>query len=276
MKIYIPSAGRSSPEHIGRGPIADMPPLIRKDVTFVVPQDQMNDYWETLEQTGLLADGVSVLPHKFTGIAPVREFIGQGVLDNRENGLYDDDKFIMLDDDIRFIRRRNDTDTKLRPVSMHDTIAMFTMVDQLLDSYPHVGISARQGNNNLGVGGAGDLLSENTRTMRALAYRAKDFMKVKHCRVPVMEDFDTNLQLLRMGLPNVNIGFYSQDQKMTNAVGGCSDWRTLQVHEDAVLKLKELHPDFVAIRQKNNKTDASGFGTRKEVTIQWKKAYGRG
>lgn len=268
MRIFIPSAGRSASENIQAGPVMDAPSDLRHMFTYVVPAAQAHDYMTTLENTGLFHQGVEVIPHNLTGIAPVRKFIGEFVHDCG-NG----NKFMMLDDDIRFIRREDYNGTTLRKLEQGEFAAMVSLVSELLEDYGHVGISARQGNNRMGVGGPRELVRENTRTMRALAYRATDFLKAQHCRIPVMEDFDTNLQLLRMGIPNANIGFYSQDQKMTNASGGCSEWRTHEVHEASAMKLAAMHEGFVSLRQKQNKTDKDGFGTRTEVTIQWKKAY---
>ena len=144
-----------------------------------------------------------------------------------------------------------------------------------LDTYDHVGVSAREGNNRIGVGGL-DLRNDNTRTLRALAYRTDSFLGVVHGRVDVMEDFDVNLQILRGGGSNTSLHYWAQGQSMTNAPGGCSTYRTHEVHERSAEKLAELHPGLVRLRLKENKTDAGGFGTRKEVTIQWKKAYQEG
>jgi hypothetical protein len=148
---------------------------------------------------------------------------------------------------------------------------MMIWVENLLRDYAHVGIGVRGGNNNVGTGDA-PLLTENTRTMRALAYRTDDFLSVEHGRVQVMEDFDVNLQLLRRGLKNCCINYWCQDQKMTNAAGGCSGLRTHALHEAAAVRLAELHPGLVALRQKKNKTGGE-FG---EVTIQWKRAFNAG
>ncbi len=91
-----------------------------------------------------------------------------------------------------------------------------------------------------------------------------------------MEDFDVQLQLLKRGLGNACLYYWAQGQSKTNAPGGCSLWRTHEVHEAAARRLAELHPGLVRLRQKANKTDAGGFGTRMEVTIAWKKAAGLG
>ena len=63
---------------------------------------------------------------------------------------------------------------------------------------------------------------------------------------------------------------------MTNEDGGCSEYRTHEFHEHSARRLAELHPGLVTLRQKSNKTDREGFGTRTEVTIQWKRAWQEG
>lgn len=268
MKIYIPSSGRSGAENILAGPVADFSGDVRARTTYVVPPAQLADYHSTLENTGLIADGVSVIPSPALGIAATRHWIGQTCQENGEG------KFAMVDDDVRFVRRASKDATGLIKCTPSDVDDMWLMVEHMLEDYAHVGVSARQGNNNMGVGGY-ELMEKNTRTLRVLCYRTRDFLKAQHGRVPVMEDFDVNLQLLRMGRPNLNIGWWSQDQKMTNAPGGCSTYRTHQLHEQAAHKLAELHAPYVKLRQKVNKTGGE-FGTRTEVTIFWKKAFGRG
>jgi hypothetical protein len=171
---------------------------------------------------------------------------------------------MVLDDDIRFIVRRYADSTQLEPIDDKGFAVMMEWVEELLKTYAHVGIGVRGGNNNVGTGDA-PLLTENTRTMRALAYRTDDFLSVEHGRVQVMEDFDVNLQLLRKGLKNCNINYWCQDQKMTNAAGGCSGLRTHALHEAAAVRLAELHPGLVALRQKKNKTGGVQCGTMMSI-----------
>jgi hypothetical protein len=269
MRIFIPSASRSEAEKVHVGPVADFSPLARQLTTYVVPNEQVADYHYTLQQTGLLAQGVSVVGCAAQGIAATRHWIGGECAERGE------EKFAMVDDDVRFVRRISPDATSLIKCVPADVDQMWSAVVRRLETYAHVGVSARQGNNNMGVGSPDEVAEENTRTLRVLCYRTKDFLKAKHGRVPVMEDFDVNLQLLRMGLPNINLGWWSQDQKMTNAPGGCSTYRSHQLHEQAAHKLAELHDPYVKLRQKVNKTGGE-FGTRTEVTIYWKKAFGRG
>lgn len=269
MKIYIPSKGRHLSSNILAGPITQFSPAIRAKCVFVVYPDEEQNYRKTLQSMGLASEGVDVMVVQPGGIAMKRYQIGMSCLESGE------EKFMMLDDDIRFIRRESKDKTTLVQTVPADLDQMFQYVESSLDAYSHVAVSARQGNNNMGVGSWHSLCEENTRTMRALAYRTEHFMRAKHCRVQFMEDFDVNLQLLRMKLKNLNLGWWSQDQKMTNAAGGCSDQRTHALHEKAAHDLAALHPEFVKLRQKVNKTGGD-FGTRTEVTIFWKKAYTNG
>ena len=266
MLIFIPSAGRSSKEEIKNGPLTDFSEKWQKATTYVVPVNELESY-----KNSVLTQfpDASVVACPAQGIAATRHEIGkmcQGL------GV---SKFAMVDDDVRFVRRITDEHVALKPCEKTDVSRMWETVDWFLDHYAHVGVSARQGNNNIGVGGPSSLFEENTRTLRVLCYRTKEFLSVKHGRVTVMEDFDVNLQLLRAGHKNANLYWWSQDQKMTNAPGGCSTYRTHEKHEESAKMLAELHSPYVKLRQKQNKTGGE-FGTRTEVTIFWKKAYGRG
>jgi hypothetical protein len=187
----------------------------------------------------------------------------------------------MLDDDLdQFATRISETGPKLRQSTETDILEMFEWIEKALDTHAHASISPR-GNNLIRDSkgffvGAKPLTLENVRTLRLLAYQTQPFLSVQHGRVPVMEDFDVNLQLLEKGLPNIQSYWWTQDQRQTASPGGCSDYRTHQVHEEGAKKLAELHPNFVKLRQKVNKgkvTHNQEFQTRTEVTIFWKKTY---
>jgi hypothetical protein len=144
---------------------------------------------------------------------------------------------------------------------------MLTYIEQALHKYAHVSISAREGNNRMEVP-----FVTCSRPLRAMAFRRKEFLQCEHGRVDVMEDFDVTLQLLRKGYQNMVITAYANDQRMTQMAGGCSDYRTHAVHEASAKKLAKLHPEFVKLRTKENKTGGE-FAKRTEVTISWKAAY---
>jgi hypothetical protein len=250
-----------------------MPQEWRERVTYVVPEEQYESYVRWL-QTGRNFKGVSVrpCPAAVKGIAATRHWIGKYA------GALGEESFAMIDDDIAepFIRVSED-DWHLRYTTPEEYGGMLETIEALLGEpdIAHVGVSPREGNNRFPAGPA-PLIQWNTRTLRFLCYKTKEFLEVEHGRVEVMEDFDVNLQLLRKGYKNANLMYWAQDQRGTSAPGGCSDYRTLAVHDAAARKLAELHPGLVRLRQKTNKTDLGGFGTRTEVTISWKKAYEEG
>lgn len=264
MTIYVPSSGRHHADDVERGPLLQFPEHRLRETFLVVPENQRAAYELALSEFYGL-ESVRVLPCPEVGIAKTRHWIG---LHAASEGI---DRFCMVDDDVRFVVREAHDTVRLRQAEEIDVARMWDHVYLKLRDYAHVGVSARQGNNQLGLGGPHECAAVNTRTLRVLCYQTEKFLEVEHGRVAVMEDFDVNLQLLRRGYDNLNIGFWSQDQKMTNAPGGCSEYRDHAAHEAAALRLSELHPGFVMLREKQNKTGGE-FGTRTEVTIFWKRA----
>lgn len=92
-------------------------------------------------------------------------------------------------------------------------------------------------------------------------------------RVAAAEDFDVNLQLLTRGFKNRISAKYMVSCSETNAVGGCSTWRTIEVHNEAQKKLVELWPQFIKLTEKPV-TSGPWKGLIKYGTIiQHKKAY---
>jgi hypothetical protein len=88
--------------------------------------------------------------------------------------------------------------------------------------------------------------------MRVLGYNLDMFDNVELGRVDVMEDFDINLQLLRQGKPSKISYYYAQGQKSSNAEGGCSEWRTIEVHNAGAEKLHSSPPRFCKSSRKRN------------------------
>ncbi len=266
MHIYIPSRSRYTVKSLTLERIIGGWP--DKLVHLVVPTDQAKLYASMPERRG-----IEVLPCPAKGIARTREWIGQNAAS---------EKFLMLDDDLRFFYRPkirplddplegagkpNDSPVRLYRSKPEHIRRTFEMVEKLLDRYVHVAIGAREGNQRLPVP-----LIECSRPLRALAYRRDAFNACEHARVAIMEDFDVTLQLLRKGCKNAIITCYSQDQYLSQLPGGCSDYRTHEIHERNVRRLAKLHSPFVATRAKKN-IHGGEFGNRLEATIAWKAAY---
>lgn len=265
MHIFIPTAKRS---HLADtiGVVRLIPPKWKPVTHLVIDQDddEIDAYNKVAAKYGV---GLLIAPKATTQIGPIRTFIGDFA---QRNGV---EKIVMLDDDIEFYKRRNqhsegDDWWKLTGTTTEETDELFHWIYNTLKNYAHCGVSAREGQNRVREA---EVL--NTRYMRVLAYRTDAYMSVALNRIDVMEDFDVELQMLRKGWQCLVNYEFAQGQKKTQMEGGCSGWRTHEVHNAGAEKLAELHPGFVRLREKQNKTDRDGFGTRKEVTVYWKKAY---
>lgn len=238
-------------------------PKVMERALWFVPEDQVDNYVVGLAGS---VDAENIVACGADGIAKTRKFIGEFAKS------YNYDKFIMLDDDIRFYVRADTDRPNLVNAHNDDVDNCMNAVELALDTYAHVSVSAREGNNRAGAGRPNELYVENTRTLRALAYRTEDFLGVEHGRVRVMEDFDVNLQLLGQGKKNCCLYWWAQGQRQTGSPGGCSAYRSHEVQEESARRLAELHPGAVTLRQKENKTGGE-FGRRTEVTIQWKRKF---
>jgi len=250
MRIYIPTRGRSDSQVT----LSFFPEELRKAVTLVVDEHEKDDY-------GKYDCRIMVCDDTVTDIATKRRFIHDNT---------DDNKIVMLDDDLRFYIRKSTTDWHLRYLEPEEYPALFGLLDVWLDDYAHCGVSAREGNNRVEA-----LSVETTRYMRLLAYNLDKFDGIELARTKVMEDFDINLQLLKKGLPSKISYYYAQGQGSSNAAGGCSEWRTLEVQSAGAELLAKLHPEVVTVVEKETKT-AWGGGIRKDVKVMWKKALKQG
>lgn len=265
IPVYIPSMGRANRKLGGGHTALNLP----NDwlVNYVVPEEEEETYRAALGGIGLGWCGV--IRTSARGIASTRRYIGELAATSGH------ESFVMMDDDLQFYVRKSPEAFNLRYTTPEEVTPALRWIEAALDQHAHVSLSAREGNNRVGAGPPDTLVAENTRTLRVLAYRTEEFLACEHGRVDVMEDFDVNLQLLRRGLSNAVSFHWAQGQRMTNEAGGCSTYRTHEVHEASARRLAELHPEFVRLRQKENKSGGA-FGHRTEVTISWKKAYDEG
>lgn len=263
LPIYIPSKARHTLANVNDGPMSWLP----KDaaVTYIVPAEEVRLYSELN-----LGDNVDIVPEpaQVKNIAQARWFAGYLA------GQRGQEAFTMMDDDIRLLVRERPDHFRLRNATEQDARDLFEAITfYMSQGVGHLGVSPRQGNNRAGVGLPHQLIAYNTRIMQLLSYKTDAFLSAEHGRITVMEDFDVTLQLLRKGIPNLCFYHWAVGQKMTNSPGGCSTYRTHEVHDASARALAEFHPGFVRLRQKQNKTDRENFGSRTEVTISWKKAF---
>ena len=211
-----------------------------------------------------------ILDCDVSGIANTRQW----VLDQAYEQGY---KYVLfLDDDMTFNSRK--PDGKLTVASNKEVDDMIQLLISWLDKgFVHVGISARGGNNRVT-----EDFTEIARMNNAYAYNVSQFHKlgIRFNRLKVMEDFDTTLQILKLGYPNRVTYKYAWGQGGSGETGGCSNYRTPEMQHEAAVALRNYHPGLVNIKMKRSKTswpgwpkDSAGYTIRTDVNINWQKAY---
>ena len=253
MRIYIPTYRRPD-QHTWRA----LHPEDRARTTFVVDG---RDH-DVLKLKGVHQHGseIKVHPPEIKTIAQKRKWIIETARNCGE------DKIVMFDDDLRFAVRTGDG-VKLRQANTVDLGEHLIRLDLELDKYAHAGWSARQGNNHMGDGWQ----RPAGRMCYVLAYRPAVVLATCELgRIETREDMDVTLQLLRQGFANSVSADITADQYSGYAArGGCSEQRTMESSNADAEKLAELHPGFVRVVEKKYKSSTP----RKEVIVQWKKAY---
>jgi len=254
MKILIPS--RSRPKTMVTP--FQIPEKYRGDTTVYVAVEQKADYVRANPELNIKS------------VSTLNDLLGKKLELMARDA---DDELVMLcDDDFVFFRRIDPFEPQLRKMEEDDWDDLMTMINDLFAKNSNlygVGVSMRQGNNRLEYDG-----NANTRLNGCIIYRKSIFLdeRIIHDRMNPMNDFDVNLQLLRLGYDNHLIAEFCYNQGGTNAPGGSSDYRTLDTQAASAHRLAELHPGFVNIRMKSNKTGDPSLRERTEVTVFWKKA----
>lgn len=265
MKIYIPSRARFREKYLTSAytPMRWLStPALRARAVYVVRDDEHRNYAHALRERDVEVLACGDPPN----LSAKRQWIAEYARSRGEK------TFAMSDDDVMLYVRKSPDEFNLRyPEPEEVERLLVQQIPRFLVDYAQVGVSAREGNNRPGAGEF-PMLHECTRSMRFFAFRTDDYLSITPNRLSEMADFDTTLQLLRKGLKNAVLFYWAQGQPGTQMPGGCAVYRTHATHEAVAHKLKEYHPDFVNLVQKQNKGGGQ-FGTRTEVMIQWLKAY---
>lgn len=248
MQIYIPTFGRADRQHT----YEHLPKSVRENTTLVV-QHREKGLYKNYPHV--------VLPPSITTIAPTRKYIIEKIATTN--------RVLMLDDDLRFDYRRMDEQGKFYVATEQQIEVMIDTIATALLGYAHVGVLAREGGNRILTSTV-----QCSRMMRVLGYRRDTLRKekIQMARIETMEDFDVTLQLLRKGYPNLVLCQWVNGQGTSGAKGGCSHFRTLEMHNANALKLAEFHAPFVTVVEKQTK-GAWGGQKRLDVMVKWKKAF---
>jgi len=237
-----------------------IPAKYMDDVTVYVAVEQKSSYQEANPNLNIKS------------VSTMNDLLGKKLELMARDAEPDDDLVMLCDDDFVFFRRIDPFEPQLRKMEEEDWDDLMLMIKSLFNENKNlygVGVSMRQGNNRLEYDG-----NQNTRLNGCIIYRRSVFLdeRIEHDRMNPMNDFDVNLQLLRLGYDNHLIAEFCYNQGGTNAPGGSSDYRTLETQAASAHKLADLHPGFVNIRHKVNKTGPVELRERTEVTVFWKKA----
>lgn len=252
MQIFIPTYGRSGEQVT----LSNLLPTGRK-VTLVVQEREVEKYAQYLFNPQI---DVWTLPPHIQTISATRDHI----LEHAE-----EDTLLMLDDDLDFAVRRTDDPTRFRSPTAEDIERMLGEVEELLSTSPFVSIGAREGGNR-----NTEPFLYNTRMMRALGYRRGYLRawKITFAPMELMEDFHVALQIMLKGGRCVVANRWVTNQRSgSGAKGGCSSYRTLEMHGAAARQLAALYPEYVTVVHKQTKT-AWGGQPRLDVRVAWKKA----
>ena len=251
IPIFIPTRGRAGQQLTYRTMNHDG---FKKhfDIRLICPFNEIKEY-------SFYNEGAVVLgtPEKVTGIGPTRQLI----MDWCKNT--DIKHVIMCDDDHKWCIRKDPSAFNMRDASRDELTHAFLRLQATLQSGINLaGITARGGSNRYYP----DTSKFHTRQNNVHAIDVKTFFDIG-------ARFDLILTFLRAGHKNQVITDFAWDQKGSNAKGGCSSYRTEAVQAQGATGLRDLHPDFVRVVEKQTKTGWDGLKTRLDVVMSWKKAY---
>jgi TET-associated glycosyltransferase-like protein len=279
MLIVIPSRGRADPSQ--QVTLRNFERLkIKRDTLLAVPAAEYDRYCR------IRFDGMRVVkvPGDVRGISETRAWIMTDL------AIAEKQRYVcMMDDDLDFCWRPDMRDVRLSMADGPQTTGLLDVLEGWLkrEQLVHVGVSARQNNHqfpsasDVGENGEPREWREAARMMNMYAYDTQFLRKngLKLGRIPVMEDFDLTLQLLRMGVPNRVSYRWCWNQRGSGKIGGCSTYRTAEMQADAARKLAEWHGDFVRLKIKTSKKGSGsweGMKERLDVNVQWQMAYRAG
>lgn len=254
--IIIPTLGRCDKQITYN----NLPKKYSTKVKFVV---QPHEYDIMKEKYG---DSVLCLPSSINRIAATREWIFNKFRDTRH---------MVFDDDLDFVVKEPNSGEGTKWLSRKFTDQDFDDAFDLMNTWMDDGITY---GGLLPAWVIPDVkqwpIRENQRIMTNVFYNGPKIPRdLEWNRVAAAEDFDVNLQLLTRGFKNRISAKYMVTCSETNAKGGCSIWRTLEVHNEAQKELAKLWPDFVTVKEKEVASGPWKGQIKLATTIQHKKAY---
>ena len=263
MIIFIPTRGRPDKQIT----LASIPAHWRDKVCLVTSKEEWRELKARWPKVTILSDSTECLSDRRQHIQKVARVGGH-------------DKIVMMDDDLVFLKKGPKKDpTAKTPYSMYnigprDFDIMMREMDDALDDNAIVSFAERNRCHTYEP----DMLdlSYNTRINGVLGYRTDVVARegLRWNQFKLCADFDMTLSLYRAGYSGAVICRYIWGQRGTsNAKGGCSAYRTKELHEQVIRALAEKHAPFVKVVEKATKGGWYEGETRTDAKIAWKKAW---
>ena len=242
-----------------------IPVKFRKQTTLVV-QPQESNAARKVHSNVWITDGDNI------GIAKTREQISY------EWGVKLKSRFWVIDDDcVWFLHTPKETfevDGHVRksPITEETFGEMLADIEETIDAgYAHGGVGTTI-NNPIGKYPHID----NTRIISNVWYDGAalcDEIPKIDWLLDGAEDYYVNLQLLTRGYPNRVIYKYVINPSVSQAEGGCSEYRDIEFHNEACRKLARAFPEFVTLKEKETNAGPWKGMTKLGINGKWKKAY---
>lgn len=250
--VYIPTRGR-----VARQPTYDTLLPSGIEVVLVCPPEEV---------AGHMAQGRAAWACPANGISATRQWI----MDNAT-----DQKVLMFDDDLRFAERTLANPGRFVNADLKSIRTMLDRLESLLDQVPLAGLCNRGGANRVPMQNIPVAMNKRLFDVHCVDTRWFKAEGIRY-RLPLMEDFDVNLQALLKGYPTALLTTHTKDNiGGANAGGGCSMYRTLDKQEKAARRLEALWPGFVSLREVEAKA-SNEWAKRIDVKVMWVQAFNAG
>lgn len=250
--VYIPTRARGPSRQITFGKIA---PALRGDfhIRIVCP---------TEERSAFVSAGYDTISHSQTNLGDTRQWIVE-----QHTG---SDAVVMVDDDFNSWSFRPDPAVgRYEKAKDADILRGFQALFQNLQFHANAGIGPRLFAN------AREATEYCTRVNGVVGYRKDILQRHGLTFCPLPEDLEMTIQLMRCGYSSVTDFKLVYDQMKSNAVGGCSTYRTLEYHNFHQNRMHRWHKDYTRLVRKTTKDGWFAGQPRIENVISWAKLINR-
>ena len=257
--LIIPTLGRIHQQKTYN----NLPEKWKAKVKFTVQPHEVD------EMRDIYGDKVLPLPESIKGLSPTRQWIWDEFYGT---------KHMVLDDDMEYFKYKGpapehlDTKWETRDMTNSEFDDAFDTFNKWMDEEQiyHGGFSTSWVVPDLKYWPH----QNNVRIMTNCYFDSKNLPRnIVWDKLQTSQDFHANLQLLTQGYANRITTRYRVSIAATNAAGGCSEYRTIEVSNRVHQQLAEMYPDYVSLRTKTTVNGPWKGQERITCHISWAKAY---